>query len=266
MARTSKSPPSLIQSPAMARIRLPNNWQPRLCQFALWDHLQNGGRRAVEVAHRRWGNDDDVLHWTALAAHQRLGNYWHLLPQKEQARKALWTAVNPHSGQRRIDEAFPPAIRENTNDNEMFIRFKNGSTWQVLGSDNYAAMVGTPPVGIVFSEWARADPAAWAYLAPILLENGGWAVFITTPLGSNHAKDTLDLARKSPGWFSEVQTIDDSKAISREAVEEQRLEYHSIYGEDAGDGLIEQEFWCSFSAAVLGSYYGKLIAQAEKEG
>jgi phage terminase large subunit len=58
-------------------------------------------------------------------------SYWHCLPEYAQARKALWTAVNPHTGKRRIDEAFPHDLRDSTNDNEMFIRFKNGSTWQV---------------------------------------------------------------------------------------------------------------------------------------
>ena len=29
----------------------------------------------------------------------------------------------------------------------MFIRFKNGATWQVLGSDRYDAAVGSPPYG-----------------------------------------------------------------------------------------------------------------------
>ena len=62
----------------------------------------------------------------------------------------------------------------------MFIEFRSGSTWQVVGSDNYNSIVGAPPIGIVFSEWAIANPMAWAYLAPILEENGGWALFIYT--------------------------------------------------------------------------------------
>jgi hypothetical protein len=61
--------------------------------------------------------------------------YWHMLPAYSQGRKAIWSAVNPHSGRRRIDEAFPHELRVNTNESEMFIRFKNGSTWQVVGSD-----------------------------------------------------------------------------------------------------------------------------------
>lgn len=250
----------------MPKISLPHNWHPRRHQLKLWSYLENGGKRAVEIAHRRWGKDDVALHRTACAAHERPATYWHMLPEYSQARKAIWNAINPHTGKRRIDEAFPKELRASTNEQEMFIRFKWGSSWQVIGSDNYQSLVGTPPAGIVFSEWARANPGAWAYLAPILVENGGWALFITTPVGRNHAKNLLDLARGDPKWFSEVQTIDDSGAIERDMVEQQRKEYHALFGQEAGDALIEQEYWCSFNAAVLGSYWGKEINAAEREG
>ncbi|WP_315928882.1 hypothetical protein [Mesorhizobium sp. SP-1A] len=58
-------------------------------------------------------------------------------------------------------------------------------------ADNYNALVGTPPVGLTASEWALANPTAWAYLAPILAENNGWAAFISTPRGNNHLKGML---------------------------------------------------------------------------
>lgn len=189
-----------------------------------------------------------------------------MLPEYAQARKAIWNAVNPHTGKRRIDEAFPLALRENTNDHEMFIRFKCGSTWQVVGSDRYDAAVGTPPAGIVFSEWALSNPAAWGYLAPILLENGGWADFITTPRGRNHVKTMLDRFKSSPQWFTQVLTVNDTQAVTLEAVEEQRAEYHALFGVDAGDALIEQEYYCSFEAAIMGSYWGRELLDAESSG
>jgi len=250
------------------KIRLPHSgWMPRPYQRNLWDCLENGGKRALAIWHRRAGKDDVALHWSAIAAHQRIGNIWHCLPEYSQARKAIWEAVNPHTGKRRIDEAFPHELRETTQNNEMFIRFKNGSTWQVIGSDNYQNLVGTTPNGIVFSEWAKAHPGAWGYLSPILAENEGWAVFITTPEGRNHAHSMLEMARKKPkDWFSEVKTVEDTGAISLETVEIQRSEYHSLFGEEAGDALIEQEYYCSFSAAILGAYYGKALGRAETQG
>lgn len=250
----------------MTEIRLPYNWQPRDYQLPTWKFLEGGGKRVIDVWHRRAGKDEVCLHWAAVAAHERPATYWHMLPEYAQGRKAIWTAVNPHTGKRRIDEAFPKELRENTNEQEMFIRFKSGSTWQVVGSDRYDANVGSPPAGVTFSEWALSNPAAWGYLAPILVENNGWALFITTSRGRNHAKSMLDMARQTPGWHAEVLTPDDTKAISREAVEAQRHEYHGIFGVEAGDALIEQEYYCSFDAAVLGAYWGKELANAEREG
>ena len=72
------------------------------------------------------------------------------LPEYAQARKAIWTAVNPHTGARRIDEAFPHELRESTNDHEMFIRLINGSTFQCIGSDQYSRTVGSSAAGVVF--------------------------------------------------------------------------------------------------------------------
>jgi phage terminase large subunit len=177
-----------------------SGWAPREYQLPFWSYLEAGGTRAMEIAHRRWGKDEIALHWSAIAAHQRQANYWHMLPEYAQGRKAIWEATNPHTGRRRIDEAFPKELRAATNAGDMFIRFKNGSSWQVIGSDNYHSLVGTAPAGVVFSEWSRANPAAWAYINPILNENGGWAAFITTPIGNNHAKKMLDgRARIAPG-------------------------------------------------------------------
>ena len=51
----------------------------------------------------------------------RTATYWHALPEYAQARKAIWNVINPHTGRRRIDEAFPHELRASVNDQEMFI-------------------------------------------------------------------------------------------------------------------------------------------------
>src|ERR1700722_8538939 len=152
------------------KIRIPNNWAPRNYQMNVWRYLERGGKRAICVWHRRAGKDDVCLHWAAASMIDKPATYWHMLPAFSQGRKAIWTEVNPHTGKRRIDEAFPYELRVNTNESEMFIRLKNGSTWQVVGSDRYDAAGGSSPAGITFSEWALSDPSAWAYLAPIVIE------------------------------------------------------------------------------------------------
>lgn len=248
------------------QVSLPNNWEPRVDQLPLWRYLQGGGKRAVEIAHRRWGKDDIALHYTAVATQERVGNYWHMLPKAAQARKAIWEAVNPATGKRRIDEAFPPWMRKTTLDRDMMIKFNNGSTWQVVGSDNYDMLVGSPPIGIVFSEWAIAKPAAWAMLRPILDQNGGWAIFITTPRGRNHAMKSLSLAKKYPGdWHGEIVTATESKVFTKSQLDKIRDELCEEYGEEDGESLFNQEYMCDFNAQLLGAYYAKVLSQAERE-
>ena len=189
-----------------------------------------------------------------------------MLPQAEQARKAIWEAINPHSGKRRIDEAFPLELRRRTRANEMFIEFKNGSTWQVVGSDNYNALVGSPPVGIVFSEWSLADPASWAYLRPILRENGGWALFIYTPRGRNHGLSLYESAQKASGWFHERLSAYDSGVFSRDELAIERQELVDEYGEEMGEAYFEQEYLVSFDAANIGAVYAKILNRLDSAG
>ncbi len=247
-------------------VELPHNgWEPRDDQIALWDYLENDGKRAVEVAHRRWGKDDIALHYTATASQERVGNYWHMLPQFNQCRKAVWEAVNPRTGMKRIDEAFPMEMRASTRSTDMYIGFQNGASWQLVGSDNYNALVGSPPIGIVFSEYALSDPRCWAYLSPILEENGGWAAFISTSRGNNHLKKMLDFARVTPGWFAQVLTADDTPVFTKTRLEEIRAELIGTFGEEMGEAMFQQEYFCSFQGAVMGAYYAKQMALARKE-
>lgn len=248
------------------RIQLPNGWRPRPYQRPAWDYLEKGGLHAEMVWHRRSGKDEVGLHRTAVAAFERVASYWYMLPLATQARKAIWTAINPHSGKRRIDEVFPHELRSNTNDQEMYIKFKNGSNWQVLGSDNFNAMVGSPPAGIVYSEWALSNPSSRAYLRPILAENGGWQIFNTTPRGKNHAYTTLKAAEQDKSCFTQILTAHDTGIFSVEQLEKERDAYQADYGMDMGNALFEQEYLCSFDAAILGAYYGRELTVARQDG
>lgn len=191
--------------------------------------------------------------------------YWHMLPKANQARTAIWNAVNPHTGIRRIDEAFPKEVRETTQEQQMFIRFKTGAAWQLLGSDNYDSAVGSPPKGVVFSEWALADPAAWAYIRPILAENGGWALFITTPRGRNHAATMYESVKGDQDWYCERLTAEQTGVFDAHTLEKERKEYIDLYGPLEGLAKYEQEYFCSFEAAVVGSYYGHILSSLEQE-
>ena len=247
-------------------ITLPFNWTPRPYQQPLWDYLKNGGLRAVACWHRRSGKDEVGLHHTACMAHRRVGNYWYMLPQYGQARKSMWDAVNPHTGQRRIDEAFPLAIRKTTREQEMLIVFKNGSTFQLVGSDNFNSLVGSPPVGLVFSEYALSNPSAWGYLRPILLENGGWAIFNSTPRGRTHFHSILEFAEKEPSWFANRLGADVTGCFTPAQLESELREIQAEHGTDYGYALWLQEYFCSFDAAIPGSIWGDCVKQAEDSG
>jgi len=188
-----------------------------------------------------------------------------MLPLYNQCRKAIWNAINPGTGKKRIDEAFPREIREKTLDNEMFIEFKNGSTWQLMGSDNYDALVGSPPIGLTFSEYALSNPSAWGFLRPIMLENGGWAIFNSTPRGKNHFKNMIDFAEKSDDWFSQRLTVDDTGIFTNEQLLNELEELQSEHGEAYGKAIWLQEYYVSFEAALPGAIWAEALAKVTME-
>src|SRR5690606_2367086 len=137
-------------------------------------------------------------------------------PEAAQGRKAIWDAVNPHTGRRRIEEAFPREIRARRFNSEMKLELTNGSTWQVAGSDNYDSLMGASPAGVVFSEWSLAKPDAWNFIRPILAESGGWALFLWTPRGRNHATRAFESRRQDPHWFTLRSPATDTDVFSPE--------------------------------------------------
>lgn len=242
----------------MQNIKIPNRWRVRRYQLKLWHYLEKGGKRAVAVWHRRAGKDSLALNWTAVSALQRVGVYWHMLPLQTQARKVVWDGIDKQ-GRRIIDQVFPKELRQSCNSQEMKITLKNGSVWQCVGSDNYNALVGANPVGVVFSEYSIADPKAWDFIRPILAENDGWALFIYTPRGRNHGLTLFETASANPDWFAQKLSVEQTKAVPLSAVEAERRA-----GMD--EDTILQEFYCSFDAALKGSYYGSYICSLENEG
>lgn len=233
----------------------------------MWAYMERGGKRCDVVAHRRWGKDDVSLHWTCVAAHMRVGVYWHMLPEAAQARKAIWDAVNPRTGKRRIDEAFPKELRASTREQDMFIRFKNGSTWQVLGSDNYNSFVGSPPIGVIFSEWALASSAGWNYIRPILLENGGWAVFIWTPRGRNHATRAFEARERDPVWFTRRMPATHTPVFTAEQLEQEKKELIEETGSiQEGEALFKSEYLVDFDSSAPGSYLAEEMLNAQTAG
>lgn len=221
--------------------------------------------RLIAIWHRRAGKDDVLLDAIRTLALKDPGTYWHCFPEQKQARKAIWNGVNGNTGKRRIFEAFPEPIIKRMQDDDMFIELKNGATFQLIGSDRYDSTVGSGPKGIGYSEWALSNPAAWAYHQPMIRETKGFAAFITTPRGRNHAKTMFDNATGT-NWFRELLTVEQTRALRPEDIAEAQAEYVGLYGEDMGQSLFRQEYLCDFNAAILGAFYAREMLALRNEG
>lgn len=251
-------------------LNLPNDWTARDYQAPLFQYMFEGGlerKRAAVVWHRRCGKDSCCLQLSAVASQMRVGTIWHMLPTLKQGRRVIWDGID-RDGRKMIDQAFPQEMRAAANpinNSDMQIRMRNGSIYQVVGSDNYDSLVGTNPVGVIFSEFAVADPKAWDYIRPILAENDGWALFIYTPRGKNHGKKLFDMAKSNPRWYSSMLTVDDTfrpdgtHVIGPDVIANERAEGMS-------EEKILQEYFCSFEAGMEGAFYTKELNIAETEG
>jgi phage terminase large subunit len=221
-------------------------------------YFDQGGKRAVWVVHRRGGKDLTALHQTAKMAMKRVGAYWHVFPTYEQGRKAIWEGFTA-DGKRILTSVFPDAMVRRKNEQQMMVELKNGSIWRLIGSDKIE-VVGAGPVGVVFSEFALAKPNAWNLIRPMLRENGGWASFVTTPRGRNHAWQMYQVAKSEAGWFHDLQTLYDTRAYDPDkTMQEERAE-------GMPEALIRQEYLCDWTAALVGSVWGDQIELLERAG
>lgn len=104
-------------------------------------------------------------------------------------------------------------------------------------------------------------------MEPMILENNGYAYFITTPRGKNHAYRMFNAFKDKKNCFVQKLTNDDTKIFTHEQIEQARQNYVALYGDESiADSLIRQEYFCDFNAAVLGAVFGKQIELAERQG
>ena len=163
-------------------ITIPHNFNPRDYQIPIFKAFDNGYKRIVQVWHRRAGKEKTDINLVAREIFTNIGAYYYIFPTYNQGKKVLWNGADKEGV--RFLSHLPEETRLRTVGNEMFIEFKNGSTFQVIGSDNIDSIVGTNPKGVVFSEYSLQDPKAWDFIRPILAENEGWAIFNFTPRGT----------------------------------------------------------------------------------
>jgi len=249
---------------ATKKIRIPYNYEPRKYQLPLLRALDNGYKRAFALWHRRGGKDKTMLNYLIARALKEKGIYYYFLPTYKQGRSVIWDVPD-------MMKHFHPAFlaikkgNKGLNSTEMKIHLINGSLIQIRGADkNLDSVRGTPPNGVIFSEFSFMNPQIWDIIRPILNENGGWALFNTTPNGDNAAMELFDLAKKNKDWFTQILTIRDTKrpdgtpVITDEMIQEERQMGMS-------EEMIQQEYYCSRDIGALGAYYAALTNQAIKE-
>jgi len=224
---------------------------PRSYQIPVFDALENKQfRRLVIIWPRRAGKDIVGFNLMIRAALRRIGMYFYVFPTFSSGRRILWDAIT-NTGERILDY-LPAELIDRKNEQQMKIQLKNGSIIQIIGSDNYDnTLIGTNPIGMIFSEYSLQDEMAWAFSKPILQANDGWACFLSTPRGKNHLYSLWEIASANPdAWFCNMLTVKDTKHV-----DETEIERDIARGEISWD-LAQQEYYCSFDMGISGSVYG----------
>lgn len=246
-----------------SKIYLPRNFKTRDYQAKVFDAFFNKGfKRFAEIWHRRSGKDKTFLNLMIAASQERVGTYFYCLPELKQAKRVIWKNID--SDGRPFLDHIPASMIKKKHNTEMSIELTNGSIIQMGGADYYDSLMGTNPIGIVYSEYSIMNPLAWDYMRPILAENRGWAAFIFTPRGENHGYRIYQAALKNKNWHVSFLTVDETKrndgsfVITPEMIETERK---------AGmrEELIQQEFYCKF-LHIVGAYFAEQLEKAQTDG
>ncbi|TAL41988.1 MAG: hypothetical protein EPN91_09390, partial [Salinibacterium sp.] len=247
---------------------------PRAYQLPFWEAMTTGGKlRADVVWHRRAGKDTTALMYLLVRAAAEAGTYYYLAPTYNQGKKIIWDGQTSRGGladdRAGVDgvpfKSFVPASWLDTTkgsgtgfiEDEMQIWLKNGSLIQVVGTDKLDNVRGANVRGAVFSEFSISKESSWTTLIePMLLENGGWAVFVYTPQGQNHAWKLHTHAQTDPEWFASTLTIRDTKRPDGTPVIDPSLVEARVADGRLDRETADQEYYCSFLGAIAGAYYG----------
>ncbi len=205
------------------------------------------------VAHRRAGKTvghiNDLLKG-ALTCDKKNPRFAYIAPLFKQAKDIAWQYLK---------DAVEP-LREHgatINESELRVDLPNGGRVRLYGADNYDSLRGIYLDGVVLDEFADMNPNMWSeVLLPALTDRKGWGAFIGTPKGRNTFYEICENAKDDPDWFYAELKVSDTKLISDEELK--------ILRKNMTTDQYQQEFECSFQAAVTGAYYGQLMSDAEK--
>jgi phage terminase large subunit len=186
----------------------------------------------------------------ALTNDKHAPRYGYLAPLRNQAKAIAWDYLKYYS------HPIPGVV---TFENELRVDYPNGGRVQLFGCDNPDALRGVYFDGVVLDEYAQMPGRLFGtVIRPALSDRSGWACFLGTPNGKNAFYDLYLEHRDDPEWLVRVFRASETGLLSAEELADAR----KLLGEDE----YAQEYECSWAAAVYGSYYAKLLGDAERDG
>ena len=263
---------------------IPYNFTPRDYQLELFRALdgekgkpETKKLRAYLLWHRRCGKDLTSWSYMVKEAWLNKGIYYYLLPEYAEAQRIIWEGIDSgitHDGKKTetisfLDRIPNRSVTVKESQKDLKVTFlHNGSVIRLIGTNNYDAIRGTNPRGVVMSEYDYQDPGAWEVLSPILEANGGWAIFNSTPADTDtgNMERLEERIKNSKGWFIDKrQTMWPDRPNYTGMLTEKHLE--RIQEENGfSDDYMEREYGVSFTASAKGSFYGHLLDIAERQG
>lgn len=210
-------------------------------------------RWAIGVCHRRAGKTvaciNDLVDG-ALRCKQREPRFAYVAPYFSQAKDVAWSYLKHYTAP--IPDVVP-------NESELRVDLPNGGRLRLYGADNYERLRGIYLDGVVLDEFGDMDPRAWQEtVRPALADRQGWAIFIGTPRGLNHFADLWERAQSDPEWYPLMLKASETGILPQSELQQAAREM--------SEDQYAAEFECSFSASVVGAYYGKEMQAAENDG
>jgi len=225
-------------------------YAPRPFQLEIHNSLKS---RNVLVCHRRFGKTvlsiNELIKGAATCRLER-PRFAYVAPFFVQAKTIAWDYLKHYT-------SVIPGVQKN--EQEMRVDFPGGARIQLFGADNPDRLRGLYFDGIVLDEYADMSPSFWSkVVTPALSDRSGWATFIGTPKGRNQFWELYERAQHDPDWFAAIYRASQTGVVSPVELEKAR----SNMTEDE----YEQEYECSFQAALVGAYYGREISAIESSG
>lgn len=214
-------------------------------------------RWCLSVAHRRAGKTVariNKLIRKAVECELPNPRFRYIAPYYVQAKDIAWVYLKQYSS---------PIISMGgkINESELSVTFPhNNAVIRLYGAENSERMRGVYSDGDVIDE-AQSIPKQFLtqIILPSLADREGWLDVSGTPSGwFNLLGELFKTAKNDPEWFVQVLKASETGLINAEELARQRL----LMTENEYD----QEFECSFDAALESSYYGKLINEADADG